>query len=254
MKISNPLLDNNVVRKSAQILWKDAGLNEGRHLFETFSVPKDIIGDVFVNIAKYPNTEKNFMIEVKNRLGKLLGNELISIDAQGNKKIFGFNIQVDKEYQRKRFRIGELLRLASIMEMLKNESPHIQIYSKDTAVYFHSKYKFEPDITAFDTRDKALRDIISDKSLGFEDLKEAAQQILDSVTLSKDDAAAKRALCKDTNALLKKYIQRALLDEKPDKQHPFSFGFDMILKRDTVIENKDFFNSIFERQGIDYKI
>ena len=99
-----------------------------------------------------------------------------------------------------------------------------------------------------------MRDIISDKSLGFEDLKEAAQQILDSVTLSKDDAAAKRALCKDTNALLKKYIQRALLDEKPDKQHPFSFGFDMILKRDTVIENKDFFNSIFERQGIDYKI
>lgn len=254
MKVLFPNISENIPRKTASVVWKDAGREDLRKVFEQFSVNKEYIGDVFVNISKSARIDRDFIIEVKNRLGKLLGSELMSMDKENGRKIFGFNIQVEKEYQRKRFRIGELLRSASIMEMLKNDSQHIKIYSKDTAVYFHSKYKFEPDITVFEERDRTLQDIITDNSPGFADLRESAQKLLEEAVLSKKDAPRQRDLCKRTNALVKQYLERALLDEKPEKTHPFTYGFSMILKKDTVLRFKDFFNKVFERQGIDYKI
>ncbi len=63
-----------------------------------------------------------------------------------------------------------MLRLASIMEIIENKSPFIYIFSKDTAVYFHGKYKFEPAIKAFKERNAALETIIQDKSPHFKDL------------------------------------------------------------------------------------
>ena len=250
------LTPNKITPKTlAHIQWKNVAYNDERKIFEPFSVNKDVIGDVFVDISKHYRGEENLMIQIKNRLGKILGHELMSMDKDKSKQIFGFNIQVEEDYRRKKsFRIGELLRLASIMEMMENKSPHIKIYSKDTAVYFHTKYKFEPDITAFTERDLALQTIIKEKSPQFTDLKEKAEELFDEAIATIGDGPKQRELCQKTNAVLKEYIQRAVLEEKPDQKHPFINGFYMILKNETINKHKDFFNKLFEQQGIDYKI
>lgn len=250
------LTPNKISQKTlAHIQWKNVAYNDERKIFETFSVNKDSIGDVFVNISKHFHGEENLMIEVKNRLGKLLGHELMSLEKDKNKKIFGFIMEVEEDYRRKKsFRIGELLRLASIMEMVENKSPHIRIYSKETAVYFHTKYKFEPNITAFTERDLALQTIMKDQSPQFKDLSEKAEIIFDEALDAIGNGEKQRDLCKKTNILLKEYLERAIKDKEPEKKHPFFNGFDMILKKETIDKYKVFFNKLFEQQGIDYKI
>lgn len=250
------LTPNKISQKTlAHIQWKNVAYNDERKIFETFSVNKDSIGDVFVNISKHFHGEENLMIEVKNRLGKLLGHELMSLEKDKNKKIFGFIMEVEEDYRRKKsFRIGELLRLASIMEMVENKSPHIRIYSKETAVYFHTKYKFEPNITAFTERDLALQTIMKDQTPQFKDLSEKAEILFDEAIDTIGNGERQRDLCKKTNVLLKEYLERAVKDKQPDKNHPFFYGFDMILKKETIEKYKEFFNKLFEQQGIDYKI
>ncbi len=238
----------------AKIIWKTPEQTDGRKFFEPFSLNKGAIGDVFVKISKYHRGENNLYIEVKNPFGKELGHELLSMEKDKTRNIVGFDMRVADEYRRKSFRIGELLRLASIMEMLENKASHIKICSKDTAVYFHGKYKFEPAITSFDERNKVLQSIIDDESVNFQDLNQKAENLLHEALTTTDNPPNQRDLCVRTNELAKEYIERALLEDKPEKKHPFKYGLYMILKSDTVKQFKDFFNKMFEKQGIDYKI
>ncbi len=249
--INSQNLHNNLPVK---ILWKNAGVCDERRIFEPFSLHKGVIGDVFVNISKYCRGEENLFIEIKNRFGKELGHELFSMEKGKSKNIFGFDIQVADEYRQKSFRIGELLRLASIMEMVENKSPHIKICTKNTAVYFHGKYKFEPDITSFDERNQVLKSIIADKSPGFKDITDKAKKLLQEAVVTAANPVNQRDLCVRTNVLVKEYIERALLEKNPEKSHPFNYGFYMILKKDTVKNFNEYFNQMFKRQGIDYRI
>ncbi len=249
--ITKNLIKNNPL---ANIRWKNAEENSPCKIFETFCLNKGAIGDVFVKISKYDKGSQNFIIKVDNRLGKNLGQEIISINDGKTKDIFGFNIQVENEYRRKSFRIGELLRLGSIMEMMENNSPYIKICAKDTAVYFHGKYKFEPAITSFEERDKILKSIISDTSPNFKDINDRAKKLLNEAESTTNNAAYQRELCVRTNGLAKEYIEKALLEKSPEKKHPFKYGLYMILKNETVKKFQDYFNAIFQKQGIDYKI
>lgn len=232
--------------------WKNFQENDSRKVFLDFPVKHDVFGTCMVSIKNFEEYFNRWIIELKNTSGKIFGKEVISIDKD-NKKMIGFNIIVEPEY-RKKFHFGELLRLASIMEMKENKSPLIDIYSKDTAVYFHSKYKFLPKITSFEERDKALETIVGDKAETFVDLAERAKEIQKTVEVNRKNAQKQRELCKETNVLVTEYIQRALQEKNPEKNHPFLRGMEMELTEKSVQENKDFFNSLFEKHGIDYRI
>ena len=60
---------------------------------------------------------------------------------------------------------------------------------------------------------------------------------------------------KQGNKLLYEYIA-AVNKYKLNRDEDFilSPGFDMELKREAVIKNKDFFNKLFKKSGIDYQI
>ena len=52
-----------------------------------------------------------------------------------------------------------------------------------------------------------------------------------------------------------KYINKILSgDKKEYKKYPFEWGMSMELTKDDVYQNKDLFNSLFKKHGIDYKI
>jgi len=213
----------------------------------------DIFGDLFINTQKSHDGINRFVTTLSNRCGKIFGKEIFSIDD--NNTMFGFDIIVGPEYRNKNFKFGELLRLSSIIEIIENNAKNFGIYSKDTAVYFHSKYKFEPSITAFLYRDSALQAIIKKKNIaGYEDLVQKAEEIY--LQCQSDPVPELgRKLCKDTNKLTKEYISRVLSKGKDEyKSHPFDFGMDMALPRSSILDNKEFFNTLFAKHGIDYEI
>ncbi len=140
------------------------------------------------------------------------------------------------------------------MEMVENNVPYLKIYSKDTAVFFHSKYRFVPAETTFDGRNKILLTIANDNSINFTDLKRMATDILKKIDFDIKDAEKQRQYCIQVNDLAKEYISRALQDVEPDKKHPFSFGLTMRLYLEDVIKNREFFNERFKSQGIDYEV
>ncbi len=223
----------------------------------SFVVNNNILGPLKVDTkALYGCGYNRMLISLCNSKGKNFASEEISLPKENNYFV-GLNILVQPEYRNnghKNFRFGEILRLASIIEMLENKKEFFKIYSKDTAVYFHSKYEFEPNITQFEERDYALESIKNDKSKPFEDLSLKASKILKE-TISKTSNMRQRELCEETNSLVKDYIQRVLrLGGNEFKKHPFNRGMDMILKNETIQDKKSFFNNLFLKHSIDYTI
>ena len=251
MKI--PSLNLNTVKPLVKPQWKNFMPGDTRKVFEDVQIQNNIFGKLSLGIRDYNDGFNRWIIEIKNALGKVFGKEIISIDKQ-NKYMTGYNIIVEPEYRQKGFRFGELLRLASIMEIIENKCPFIYIFSKDTAVYFHSKYKFEPAIKTFEERDSALETIIQDTSPSFRDLVKKAKDIENQVIANKGNGQIQRELTKTTNDIVKEYIKRALKENNPQKSHPFKRGIEMTLDAETIHRNKDYFNNMFAQHGIDYKI
>ena len=192
--------------------------------------------------------------ELRNKLGKVLGKETFSLKEDETQST-GMTLEVMPEYRQKGFNFGEILRLSSIMVMLKNKIKSFEIYSKNSAIYFHSKYKFEPAITRFNERDNALESIIHNtiNNTEFLEFKEEAEALVLKSSLNKD-SKSQRNLCIETNKLLKKYIEKVLEKKNRYKEHPFLSGITMKLTEENILANKKLFNSLFKKHNIDYTI
>lgn len=211
----------------------------------------DVFGDLTLTTSKYEDGYDRFMTLINNKCGKSLGYEIFSLD-RSKKYMFGYYMRVEPEYQKK-FGFGELLRLSSIIEMLENNIPKIKIYSKDTAIYFHSRYKFQPEIVPFSERDEALKSIINNPAEGFENIVNTAKELYLKIK-NATSGEEERKFCKDANIIVKDYIQQVLKTKDSYKSHPFKSGMSMELTKDSVIENRALFNTLFKKHGIDYNI
>lgn len=218
----------------------------------SFTLNNDILGNLTVETKRYKDETYKFITELKNEKGNLFGKEVFAIEAN-SKKLQGFYIETNPKYRKTQYRFGELLRLSSIIEMLENGLSTFEIYSKDTAIYFHSKYKFIPDIKNFLDRDKALESIIENSQPGFEQFVQKALKILNAIKKT-NSASIQRDLRSKTNELTLEYIQKVLENKDAYKSHPFKFGMNMQLTDKQILDNKNFFNELFKKHGIDFKI
>ena len=256
MNIKIPQNNFNIANTS-NVRWKSIPRFNPNHItrniVEQFKFKNELLGDMFVEGSHTGQFTNYFETVIKNRFGKTFGRELFSI-APENGDMIGYDIKINPEYRQKNHRFGEILRLFSVMEILANNSSGIKIVSKDTAIYFHSKYKFIPDFNEFSKRDSILHDIISDKSPEFSPLSDEAQDMLSKINSAGDNLELQRELTSKTNDLARRYIEFALEKPDPQKNHPLNSCIDMILTRENVIKNKEFFNSLFEKHGIDFRI
>lgn len=210
-------------------------------------------GEIMLDVKEAPDSYGyRFRTELKNKYGKLLGKEIFSY-FKGKNYMTGQYIEVLPEYRQHNYFFGELLRLASIIELLENKLKQIEIYSKNTAVYFHSKYKFKPAIKNFNERDKVLESIIENEMNGYEDLRLRAK-VLQNLIKDTDIPENQRKLCEKTSILADEYINRVLKNDEECKKHPFKNGISMLLSYEDIIKNKEYFNKLFQKQGIDYTI
>ena len=62
-----------------------------------------------------------------------------------------------------------------------------------------------------------------------------------------------KTLFKGANGLINSFIDKAIEEKIPKKNLP-DCSIDMILSRKKALENKDFYNKLFEKSDIDYRI
>src|SRR5574344_2117888 len=169
------------------------------------------------------------------------------------KLMTGFYIVVDPILQRSKAKVGEILRLSSIMEMLSNGLDKIKIYSKDSAVLFHGKYGFEPHITKFRERDVLLKQMAQLKEPQYSDIKKRAEFIQEQIQIYKDNDEKQRLFCNVTSLICNDYINRILKTPQIAKETKFDVGMEMILGKDKILKNKNFYNALYQKHNIDFQ-
>ena len=170
----------------------------------------------------------NYLIAVENPAGFDYGTELLHFNMF-DRYIYSKNVQVGEAYQDSGFRIGEILKLTSIMMMVKNK-----------------KLK------------NALKSVMNSKEANMKPLQEKARELFEAAfknkpASNKDDNSG---LFKETNSLISDFIQQIFKNDRkitPARQ-PFTEGFDLILTNERATENKEFFNKLYREHDIDFQI
>lgn len=252
MKIINPINPTRFIKNTKPII-TNVAQGDTRKLC-SFVVPENKFGKLYLDV-KMPKAGygHNFITELRNRFDKLLGYEEFAY-FEGSPNMSGLFIRVNDEYKQKGFNFGEILRLSSIIEIMENKVKNFEIISKDTAIYFHAKYKFTPNL-AFSDRDKFLKTLSGDKSNGYEKFSQKAQDLADKLKIAKENAdiPQQRKICAETNEVLSEYLDKVIA-EKSQKQHPINFTMPMTLTDENILKNKEFFNQLFKKHGIDYNV
>lgn len=214
-------------------------------------LPNTKAGKVDIDVTGHCLPMDMFITSIKDSNGNTIGSEIFCIDDSD--EMFGYNIEVETPNKGKR--LGELLRLTSIIEMLENKINLLKIYSKNIAIYFHSKYNFEPDISgSLSHRNAAVTNIMNNKSEGMVSFSKEAKELMQKIENTPIyDTDKQFRLSQQANELIKNYIQE-ILKNGNYKDFCFDLGFNMKLTKETILKNADFFNELFEKHGIDYKI
>lgn len=221
---------------------------------------KDVrIKTCFGNESFFDN-DKKFVTEIKMKYSDVpVAYNTFTIDK---KVLNGGNMHVDREL-RKRFGYGELLRLASIIDMNENNLDKLSIFALREAIPFHHKYKFQSNISfEKDCIQDLLVNISRQKNQKLTEFADCSRKLLEQFNSNYFgmNSQGEKKLLSEVNSLVENYLAVAdknrLPWESTIKQSGISFrtDIDMELTRDTIFRNRDFFNEKFENHFIDYKI
>ena len=213
---------------------------------------KKNLGKIRIETFKNEAKPNQFITLLRDKSNNILGKDFFAYE-ENNPNATELYIETIPLLRQKGFGLGEVLRLFSIIFILKNKIEEVEMFSKSGAVYFHSKYNFEPAIKNFEERNFALKNIIRNCQNELQEYKLKAEDLLKRCEQNKS-AEEQRNLCKETNILLKKYINEVLQTKDKYKSHSFDYGFRMVLKTEDIRKNNAFFNNLFKKHGIDYVI
>jgi len=234
---------------SIQPFMQSISTNDGRKRC-SFSVVNENLGQLDVSVREYNLDQNRFKTEVFDSEKHLLGYDCFDMPVA--KPMFDYDITTYPAYRGNG--LGEVMRLTSIAQMVENNVDEIDLHSKPTAIYFHAKYGFEPNIKMFSQRMSSLESITNN---GLEDgdvFARGANNIIEQISSVTDCTFQQnREFTMKTNELLKAFIKKVLAVGGQDKAS-FSYGIDMKLTRETVFEKAEFLNGLFKKHGIMFKI
>lgn len=153
---------------------------------------------------------------------------------------------METDINRRKQGLGELLRLASIIEMKENELTANKIFSKPEAVMFHYKYGFRPAVKDDSVSKKVLNDILG--KTGDDDIKQRADNLINAIC---KNGYIDETQCTQTNDIITDYIKRNV---QKGLMPEFGEGFDMVLTDKDIKANAGFYNRLFEKHQIDYSV
>ncbi len=154
--------------------------------------------------------------------------------------------------RRKHSGAGTAMKLGQIMTMVENDINKLELNSLGSAVMFHTMFKFKPAIRNGETIASFMKHniLIHSDDKRFEKITGEAQKWLDNNENSSVQNLAKG------NEIIYDYCSTVIKHKlyKDNNYQIVTGGFDMVLSRNDVMKNKDFFNRLFEKFHIDYKI
>ena len=160
--------------------WQKFSPTDMRLGFKPISLKNKKYGKVCVSIKNFDDARDTCLIKLETPKQESLGQEIISL-FKDKTSIYGYSIEINQKWRstlkKSVNRFGEILRLISVMTMNKNQCKSMQIYSKADTVYFHSKYKFEPNIEDISEIKSVLETIMQDKTKGYEIFVRKAKNI-----------------------------------------------------------------------------
>lgn len=222
----------------------------GVKLFDEFHCKPKVnqARDYFVRITNDEYFPKELSIKVNNINCSTIGACEALIDKSGT--LFNENMEVFSN-RNKNQGVGTAMHLASIVTMLENGLKNIKLFSLGTAVHFHSKFKFEPKITELSELEGAIeKNILVHDGEGMVD-----NAIIEAKAWFENDKLSNTEKIKQGNRILNEYLQeinRSRLNKMDEFEVPL--GFRMELTKEKILENREFYNDLFEKFGIDYKI
>ena len=145
--------------------------------------------------------------------------------------------------------LGEILRLSSLIEFRENDLNKIDIYAVEDAVPFHMKYKFKPNFTNKKEILDELENIKENPNV-IKYFRKRAESLERSIPPKLNELIESKKL-KEINKFFYAYIKQHLFNWEKTK---FTSDIPMVLTKETVNGAAGFFNKLFEKHGIDYRL
>lgn len=145
---------------------------------------------------------------------------------------------------------GSIMHLCNIIELLENKCDEIIFPSFKKAIFFHAKLNFEPKINNIKDIKKHLQKDILDKDLptDMQHFKEKALKII------QNENSPQENLIKFGNSLINDFIQTVMKKGLDRDKYGIFEGFTMHLTKEKILNNKEFYNKLFNTFHIDYLI
>lgn len=229
-------------------------------IFDKIHLKNSLSDDIFMFVNHEGDEHFNIFLESEKLCN--LGREQISI-APPYDRIWGTYIGVTQKFRSNKSpngitegsKLGEAMRLGSIIEMIENNMKSIDINSMPQAVFFHTKYGFVPKTSAsYDCVMSILNDIASNSNKKLRECSQKARDFIKIVESRKNKICVPEKIAKETDKTAKEYIDTIIRENLSVKDNNFTEDLGMRLSSDTIKKNKKFYNNLFEKHGIDYKI
>lgn len=145
--------------------------------------------------------------------------------------------------------IGEIMRLASLVELKENNMKAIELNALPEAIPFHYNYKFKSNVTQRFWAIKILKKICNNPNI-----QEPHRQKADS--LRKHISQKSTWLLEKTKAKSVNYFIQNILKLYVSnwQKSGFDIALPMILTRDNLNKYSSFYNKLLKAHGINYKI
>lgn len=214
--------------------------------------------DIFVKV-KTDNIRRN---EFKTLIKANYSNSIAKTNFRLNKKLKILHCSTmdvfDKKQRGKGY--GIIMHLTNIIELMENDFDKIRLMALPSAILFHGKCKFVPVLEDKNDIMNAMFDIARKKSDVYKDLKPVivkAGEYFDELYSTGGLLCLNPNKLKYANGIAKEYIEiisKKKLSPEERKKYTFNFVMNMELTKEEILKNKDFFNKLFKKFNIDYKI
>ena len=148
--------------------------------------------------------------------------------------------------------VGSALHLTQIISMLENNIQETKLNSLGSAINFHAKFGYKSDIKSVSEIKSFLTDEIAMKHYNDEIFSPVISKL--QKWYANSFAPCEKRIVKG-NEIIDDFI-KTINDNKLkyDDDYNITSSIKMSLKREDVINNKEYYNNLFNKYGIDYQI
>ncbi len=216
--------------------------NDDLNLFDDFSCRDKNYQVYTVNINKIDNDKLNITINDEDIFDQSSKEE---IQIYNNRLIVN-NMATKNSFQEKG--LGTILHLANIIEMLENNLGSVNLFATATALPFHAKFGFYPDEMWEEGLYNNIVKLAKQKNPLYNNYsKRAAVLLARDIPLTEKAAIGNKIMYDYLQTILSQKNKLELLDE-------FEYGSDMVLDKNMIIANKNYYNNLLKKHCIDYEI